>query len=166
VLTEITRALTTVPGDFHLNRKVERRLAAQLEAVEDKGNVDWALAELLSIGSLLAEGIPVRLSGQDSIRGTFSHRHAGWFDSKSGEIYVPLNHIRPDQARFCAYNSMLSEAAVLGFEISPTVPRSSSTSSSPQRRTSGSVEVASSCCCPTATKGRDPSTRTRTSSVI
>jgi 2-oxoglutarate dehydrogenase E1 component len=115
-LIEIARTLTTVPGGFHLNRKVERRLAAQFHAVEGMGAVDWALAELLAFGSLLTDGIPVRLSGQDSIRGTFSHRHAGWFDSKSGEIYVPLNNIRPNQARFCAYNSMLSEAAVLGFD--------------------------------------------------
>ena len=115
-LLEVARALTTVPESFNLNRKVGRRLPAQLEAVESKGSVDWALGELLAFGSLLIEGTPVRLSGQDSMRGTFSHRHAAWFDTKSQEIYVPLNHIGSDQARFCVYNSMLSEAAVLGFD--------------------------------------------------
>ena len=74
------------------------------------------MAELLAFGSLLAEGFPVRLSGQDSIRGTFSQRHAAWFDTETQEIYIPLNHIREEQERFCVYNSMLSEAAVLGFD--------------------------------------------------
>ncbi len=115
-LLAVTSALTTVPDGFNLNRKVARRLTAQREIVEGKGEVDWALGELLAFGSLLYEGTPVRLSGQDSIRGTFSHRHAAWFDTKTGEIYIPLLHIKPDQARFCAYNSMLSEAAVLGFD--------------------------------------------------
>jgi 2-oxoglutarate dehydrogenase E1 component len=115
-LLKIANALTTVPEGFNLNRKVGRRLPAQLEAVQSRGAVDWALGEMLAFGSLLIEGTPVRLSGQDSMRGTFSHRHAAWFDTTSQEIYVPLNHIGPDQARFCVYNSMLSEAAVLGFD--------------------------------------------------
>jgi 2-oxoglutarate dehydrogenase E1 component len=116
VLLAVTSALTTVPEGFNVNRKVVRRLTSQPETVENRGDVDWALGELLAFGSLLYEGTPVRLSGQDSIRGTFSHRHAAWFDTKTGEIYIPLLHIKPDQARFCAYNSMLSEAAVLGFD--------------------------------------------------
>jgi len=115
-LEEVARALATVPEGFRLNRKVGRRLPEQLEAVTAGGAVDWSLAELLAFGSLLAEGFPVRLSGQDSIRGTFSQRHAAWFDTRSQETYVPLNHIRDGQARFCVYNSMLSEAAVLGFD--------------------------------------------------
>ena len=115
-LLKVAKALTTVPEGFELNRKVGRRLPAQVEAVASSGSVDWALGELLAFGSLLVEGTPVRLSGQDSMRGTFSHRHAAWFDTKSQEIFIPLNHIEPDQARFCCYNSMLSEAAVLGFD--------------------------------------------------
>jgi 2-oxoglutarate dehydrogenase E1 component len=115
-LYNIAKALTTVPEGFSLNRKVGRRLPAQLETIENKGNIDWALGELLAIGSLLVDGTPVRLSGQDSMRGTFSHRHGAWFDTNSQEIYVPLNHVQEDQARFCVYNSMLSEAAVLGFD--------------------------------------------------
>jgi len=116
VLVDVARALTTVPDGFHLNRKVGRRLSAQLDAVESRAEVDWGLAESLAFGSLLNDGIPVRLSGQDSIRGTFSQRHAAWFDTKTQEVYVPLNHIHETQARFCVYNSMLSEAAVLGFD--------------------------------------------------
>ncbi len=115
-LLEVATTLTTVPDGFELNRKVGRRLPAQLQAVEEKGTVDWALGELLAFGTLLVEGTPVRLSGQDSMRGTFSHRHATWFDTKSQEIFIPLNNIEPGQARFCVYNSMLSEAAVLGFD--------------------------------------------------
>jgi 2-oxoglutarate dehydrogenase E1 component len=95
---------------------VQRRLPPQLETVDNRSTVDWGLAESLAIGSLLAEEIPVRLSGQDSIRGTFSQRHAAWFDTKTQEVYIPLNNIREGQARFCVYNSMLSEAAVLGFD--------------------------------------------------
>ncbi len=115
-LVQVARALTTVPEDFSLHRKIERRLGAQLEAVTDHKDVGWALAELLALGSLLSEKFPVRLSGQDSIRGTFSQRHAAWFDTGTQDIYIPLNHIHEEQARFCVYNSMLSEAAVLGFD--------------------------------------------------
>ncbi len=116
MLREVVHALTTVPDGFNLNRKVARRLGAQRKVVEEMGGIDWSLAELLAFGSLLCEGIPVRLSGQDSIRGTFSQRHAAWFDTKTQEVYIPLSNIRADQARFCVYNSMLSEAAVLGFD--------------------------------------------------
>jgi 2-oxoglutarate dehydrogenase E1 component len=115
-LLTVARALTTVPDGFNLNRKVARKLPAQLEIVDNGGNVDWALGELLAFGTSLIEGTPVRLSGQDSMRGTFSQRHAAWFDTKTQEIYIALNNIQPDQARFCVYNSMLSEAAVLGFD--------------------------------------------------
>ncbi len=116
VLVDVVRAMTTIPEGFNLNRKIARHLPGVREAVEDGGDVDWATAELLAFGSLLHEGLPVRISGQDSIRGTFSQRHAGWWDAESQEMYIPLAHIHPDQARFCAYNSMLSEAAVLGFD--------------------------------------------------
>ncbi len=116
-LLEVTRALTTVPEGFHLNPKVERKLPEQMEAVKQKKEVDWPFAELLSIGTLLAEGSPVRLSGQDSVRGTFSQRHAMWKDMEAEErSHVPLNHVKDGQARFCLYNSLLSEAAVLGFD--------------------------------------------------
>ena len=115
-LDVVTRALTTIPDGFNLNRKVGRRLPMVKKKIEEGGDVDWPTAELLAFGSLLLEGLPVRLSGQDSVRGTFSHRHAAWYDTHSQEKYVPLNHMTDDQASFCVYNSMLSEAAVLGFD--------------------------------------------------
>ena len=91
-------------------------LPARLEAVSQGGEVDWALAEGLAFGSLVRDGHGVRLSGQDSARGTFSHRHAVWYDTQTADSYTPLSHVHPDQARFCVHNSMLSEAAVLGYE--------------------------------------------------
>ena len=116
LLVEVARALSTVPEGFHLHRKLARQLPERLEAVKGGGMVDWGTAEQLAFGTLLAEGTPIRLSGQDSARGTFSHRHAIWYDTQTAEPHIPLLHIRPEQARFCVYNSSLSEAAVLGFE--------------------------------------------------
>jgi 2-oxoglutarate dehydrogenase E1 component len=78
--------------------------------------IDWGTAELLAYGSLLLEGVPVRLSGQDAVRGTFSHRHAILFDAKDGQAWTPLNHLAPGQAELEAVNSPLSELAVVGFE--------------------------------------------------
>jgi len=115
-LDQIAAALTTIPDGFSLNRKVARRLPGVRKAIDERGTVDWPLAELLAFGSLLDEELPVRLSGQDSVRGTFSHRHAAWYDTDTQEAYVPLNNIGEKQARICVYNSMLSEAAVLGFD--------------------------------------------------
>ncbi len=128
-LIEVARAYCTVPDGFKLNPKVARALPSRLAAVEQggelAGEIDWAFAELLAFGTLLAEGTPVRLSGQDSARGTFSQRHAAWLDMETGERYLPLNQIGPEQARFCCYNSTLSEASVLAFEYgySLTEPR-------------------------------------------
>ncbi len=121
VLLEVTRALTTIPPGFHLNPKIARQLSRRAEAVQAGAEVDWAFAEALAFGTLLREGTPVRLSGQDSIRGTFSQRHALWRDMDTQEEYMPLAHVHPGQARFCAYNSPLSEAAVLGFEYGYTL---------------------------------------------
>jgi len=115
-LEAVGRALTTVPDGFRVNPKVARLLERRRRAVAGDAAVDWPLAELLAFGTLLLEGVPVRLSGQDSERGTFSQRHAAWYDVQTQERYVPLDHIREGQARFCVYNSMLSEAAVLGFD--------------------------------------------------
>jgi 2-oxoglutarate dehydrogenase E1 component len=120
-LVDVARAMTTIPDGFALNPKVARRLPAVRQAVEEGGTVDWATAELLAFGTLLHEGLPVRLSGQDSTRGTFSQRHAVWHDMSTQAPYVPLNHIRAGQAKFCVYNSTLSEAAVLGFDYGYTL---------------------------------------------
>jgi len=116
LLMDVARALATIPEGFTLNPKVARKLPKQLQAIDQRETVDWAFAELLSLGSLLHEKFPVRLSGQDSARGTFSQRHAVWSDPETCETHLPLMHIHPQQARFCVYNSLLSEAAVLGFE--------------------------------------------------
>jgi 2-oxoglutarate dehydrogenase E1 component len=112
----IAESISTIPPEFHINPKIERQLAARIKAIDAKGDIDWGFGEALAFGSLLVDGIPVRLSGQDSRRGTFSHRHASLVDGKTGERYVPLTHINDSKAEFCAYDSMLSEAAVLGFD--------------------------------------------------
>jgi 2-oxoglutarate dehydrogenase E1 component len=116
-LEEVVKALTTVPENLNLLPKTRRVvIEPKLKAFQNGGPYDWACAEALAFGSLLTEGTPVRLSGQDCRRGTFSQRHAALFDAKTHEAYIPLNHIRDGQPRFCIYNSLLSEAAVLGFD--------------------------------------------------
>jgi len=116
-LTMISDRLGEVPDGFTRNRKLDRIYKARSKAIRQGGPIDWAFAESLAFGSLLVEGTPVRLSGQDSRRGTFSQRHAVWVDNVNGRRYMPLNHIDPgSQAEMCAYDSMLSEAGVLGFD--------------------------------------------------
>ena len=116
-LKTIVDALTNVPGDFNIQPKIKRIILEHRRKVfENGGPYEWHYAELLAYGSLLLEGTPVRLSGQDSARGTFSTRHAILYDAKTGAPYVPLMHLAEKQARICIYNSLLSEAAVLGFD--------------------------------------------------
>ena len=116
-LQHIGKVLTTVPGDFHLNPTLEKRfIPRRVEALANGGPIDWAFAESLAFGSLLMEGTPVRLSGQDCRRGTFSQRHAVFYDYETRERYIPLEHLDPAQSRFCVHNSFLSEFAVLGFD--------------------------------------------------
>jgi len=116
-LREIAEKTTHVPEDFAVHPKVLRQLEARREHMERGDPIDWAFAEHLAFGSLLLEGIGVRLSGQDSSRGTFSQRHAALYDFHTGKRYLPLNSLANDQAEFSVYDSMLSEAAVLGFEF-------------------------------------------------
>ncbi|HMB07520.1 MAG TPA: multifunctional oxoglutarate decarboxylase/oxoglutarate dehydrogenase thiamine pyrophosphate-binding subunit/dihydrolipoyllysine-residue succinyltransferase subunit, partial [Isosphaeraceae bacterium] len=111
----IARKAAEFPQGFRVNPKMERILALRRKAMLE-GPVDWASAEALAFGSLLHEGTPVRLSGQDSRRGTFSQRHAVVVDYQTGEEYYPLKNLAPDQAELCIYDSLLSEAAVLGFD--------------------------------------------------
>jgi len=116
-LTTIVDALTRVPDDFNVQPKIKRIVLEHRRKVfENGGPYEWHYAELLAFGSLLLEGTPIRLSGQDSARGTFSTRHAILYDAKTGAPYVPLMHMSEKQARVCIYNSLLSEAAVLGFD--------------------------------------------------
>jgi 2-oxoglutarate dehydrogenase E1 component len=116
VLREIGRGLVTVPEGFRLNPKIARQLEAKRAAIEVGQGIDWATAEALAIAALCAEGTHVRMSGQDSGRGTFSQRHAVLVDQETEERYVPINHVKPGQAPFEIIDSPLSEAAVVGFE--------------------------------------------------
>jgi 2-oxoglutarate dehydrogenase E1 component len=115
-LREIGLRLTTVPQGFNLHRTIGRLLDNRRKMIETGQGIDWATAEALAFASLVDEGYPVRLSGQDSERGTFSQRHSVLIDQETEARYVPLNNIRDEQARFEVINSMLSEEAVLGFE--------------------------------------------------
>ncbi|MBX6325178.1 MAG: 2-oxoglutarate dehydrogenase E1 component [Chthoniobacterales bacterium] len=117
MLKTIVDGLTRVPEGFEVQPKIKRIvLDHQRKVFEAGGPYEWHYAEALAFGSLLLEGIPVRLSGQDSSRGTFSTRHSVLYDAKTGQPYVPLMHLAQKQARICIYNSPLSEAAVLGFD--------------------------------------------------
>ncbi|MCU0793719.1 MAG: 2-oxoglutarate dehydrogenase E1 component, partial [Opitutaceae bacterium] len=115
LLQSVVEAVTRVPANFTPNPKI-KRLLEQRAALLTGGAADWAMGETLAFGTLLAEGTPVRLSGQDCERGTFSHRHAVLYDMETRERYVPLLNLSDSQAKFCVYNSLLSEAAVLGFD--------------------------------------------------
>src|SRR5437867_577371 len=116
-LKTIVDGLTRVPEGFDVQPKIKRIvLDHQRKVFEEGGPYEWHYAEALAFGSLLLEGIPVRLSGQDSSRGTFSTRHSVLYDANTGKPYVPLMHLAEKQAPICIYNSPLSEAAVLGFD--------------------------------------------------
>jgi 2-oxoglutarate dehydrogenase E1 component len=116
-LRELAQRITTVPPEFNLHPKVTKLLERRFEAVDEDSGIDWGTAEALAFASLLSEEVPVRLSGQDSRRGTFNQRHAVLVDQHNGQAYVPLAYLGPGQAPVQVYNSMLSEAAVLGFEF-------------------------------------------------
>ncbi len=117
VLTKVVRALTTVPIGFKIQPKLKNFLLDKRARVfANGGPFDWSYGEALAMGSLLLEKTPVRLSGQDCRRGTFSQRNAYLYDQKTRERYCPLKSIDPEQAQICIYNSLLSEAAVLGFD--------------------------------------------------
>ncbi|MFN3537852.1 MAG: 2-oxoglutarate dehydrogenase E1 component, partial [Brevundimonas sp.] len=115
-LAEIGRALTTHPSTFDIHKTVSRQLESKKAMFESGKGFDWATAEAAAFGSLLVEGYPVRLAGQDCMRGTFSQRHSAFVDQVTEERYYPLNHIRTGQSRYEVIDSMLSEYAVLGFE--------------------------------------------------
>ena len=114
--TEIGLRLTTVPEGFELHRTIKRLIDNRRKMIETGEGIDWAMGEALAFAALVDEGYPVRLSGQDSERGTFSQRHSVLIDQETEARYIPLNNIRDEQAHFEVINSMLSEEAVLGFE--------------------------------------------------
>jgi 2-oxoglutarate dehydrogenase E1 component len=115
-LTEFIHALARVPEDFHAHPTIARGLARRREMAEGTRPIDWSTAEALAFATLAAAGHRVRLTGQDTARGTFSHRHAVLHDRADGKTYTPLAHVAPGQARVEIYNSPLSEVAVLGFD--------------------------------------------------
>lgn len=112
----IAEALTRVPSQFSLNPKVLTLLARRNKMTLGEVPVDWGVAEGMAFASLVLEGTPVRLSGEDSTRGTFSHRHAGFVDTLTGEVWRPIQNLSADQARMDVFDSPLSEAGVLGFD--------------------------------------------------
>jgi len=116
ILVSLAQKLNRVPQDFSINPKIARLFQKRLEAVERGYGIDWANAEALAFASLLIEGAPIRLSGQDSGRGTFSQRHSVLFDTRTGRPYSPLKALEDHQAPFFVYDSLLSEVGVLGFE--------------------------------------------------
>jgi len=121
VLERVIRGATNFPLNFHLHPKLRAFVDRRRDILAKGGSLDWAFGEALAFGTLVLEGTPVRLSGQDSGRGTFSQRHLAFYDSETGKRYVPMQHISPDQARFEVFDSMLSEYAVLGFEFGYSV---------------------------------------------
>jgi len=124
-LRSIAHSITTVPLGFNLNPKIVGLLARRAKMVEGAAAVDWGMAEALAFGSLLMEGTPVRISGQDTVRGTFSHRHAAFTDTQTGVEWAPLAQLQ-NAARYEIYDSPLSEAGALGFEYGYSVAAPSS----------------------------------------
>ena len=121
VLAHVVKQHAKFPKDFKVHPKIKKQLDLKLNIFENDLGIDWGLAEILAFGSLLIEKTPVRISGQDAKRGTFSHRHAVLYDTENREKYTNLMDLSDDQAKFCAYNSLLSEAAVLGFDYGYSV---------------------------------------------
>ncbi len=115
-LVSVGRAISEAPKNFDLNRKITRQLLEKRKTIDTGENIDWATGEALAFGTLLAEGTPVRLSGQDSGRGTFSQRHSVLVDQTTEAKYIPLNHVASEQAHFEVIDSPLNEQGVLGFE--------------------------------------------------
>jgi 2-oxoglutarate dehydrogenase E1 component len=124
-LRRVVEKATEVPEGFALHRTLQRLVKARRAMVAGEEPIDWGCGEMMAFGSLVMEGVPVRLTGQDSQRGTFAHRHAAWHDVDTGAVHIPLQHLSRSQAEFTVINTMLSELAVLGFEygISSADPR-------------------------------------------
>ena len=121
VIDRIVTVVNTVPEWFDGHPKLERQFVRRAEAFASDGRIDWGLAEAIAFGSLLVEGTMVRLAGQDTQRGTFSHRHAVLVNQTNGDEYIPLNHIQSGQANLYVYDSLLSEYAACGFEYGYSV---------------------------------------------
>jgi 2-oxoglutarate dehydrogenase E1 component len=116
-LNHVIRGLTTVPDTFAVHPKLQNFIDQRRKVLDGRGDIDWAFGEALAFGTLMLEGVPVRLSGEDVVRGTFSQRHLSFTDIHTGQEYFPLNHMDPQQVKLEAVDSALSETAVLGFEF-------------------------------------------------
>ncbi|MBI2516735.1 MAG: 2-oxoglutarate dehydrogenase E1 component [Opitutae bacterium] len=116
LIDRVVHGLTTVPAGFKVHPKIQRFIEGRANAHKHHGPYDWGMGEALAFGTLMLDGTPIRLSGQDCERGTFSHRHAVFNDVETNAKYSPLKNLDPKQGRFCVYNSLLSEAAVLAFD--------------------------------------------------
>ena len=120
-LKKIGKLLGQVPAGFTPHPKLVKLLETRKNMGDGKEKIDWGMGELLAYGSLLEEGISVRLTGQDCVRGTFTHRHAGLYDFHTGEQYVALDEVNGDKVEFCVYDSILSEYGVMGFEYGNSI---------------------------------------------
>ena len=159
-IEEISNSLTTYPRQFHIHPKIKKLLEQRKEMGRGQRLFDYGMAEALAFGSLLLQGTPVRISGQDSQRGTFNQRHSVLIDTENEQYYIPLANLAPDQARFEIYNSLLSEQLSLASSTAtaatilkrwfcgrrssvtlPTARRLSSTNSLPRVKTSGDFWV-------------------------
>ena len=120
MLKEVGAKISEVPKSFTPHRKVVKLLDQRLKMTQGEMPMDWGTAELLAYASLVKEGTPIRISGQDCVRGTFSHRHSKSYDIKTGEAYSPIGNLR-DDVEFCVYDSILSEYGVLGFEYGNSI---------------------------------------------
>jgi 2-oxoglutarate dehydrogenase complex dehydrogenase (E1) component-like enzyme len=121
MLERVVDGVTFLPASFHIHPKLDGFVRKRRETLKNDGPVDWAFAEAIALGSLVLEDIPVRLSGQDSGRGTFSQRHLAFYDFEDGRRYIPLQHMAESQGRFNVFDSSLSEFGVLGFEYGYSV---------------------------------------------
>jgi 2-oxoglutarate dehydrogenase E1 component len=115
-LKDCAKAISKIPSDFNPHKKLKQLIKSREAMIVEGQPIDWGMAELMAYATLLQEGTHIRISGQDSCRGTFSHRHAVWMDQKEEREYYPLKHISANQGHFDIYNSLLSEYAVLGYE--------------------------------------------------
>ncbi|MCC7339633.1 MAG: multifunctional oxoglutarate decarboxylase/oxoglutarate dehydrogenase thiamine pyrophosphate-binding subunit/dihydrolipoyllysine-residue succinyltransferase subunit [Bryobacterales bacterium] len=121
LIEAVVRGMTQLPETFHLHPKLRKFVFRREEIFQADFHIDWATAEALAFGTMVLEGTPVRLSGQDSGRGTFSQRHLVLVDAETSQEYTPLQHLSPDQANFQVWDSSLSEYAVLGYEFGYTI---------------------------------------------
>jgi 2-oxoglutarate dehydrogenase E1 component len=120
-LKKIGNLIANVPVDFNIHPKLIKLLETRKAMANGTEMVDWGMAELLAYGSLINEGTSVRLTGQDCVRGTFTHRHSGFYDTKTGAAYSSLKELNSEKTNFCVYDSILSEYAVMGFEYGNSI---------------------------------------------